>query len=100
MLIVMYVENLCHIIITPCFQFYMDFATFEITMVKFPISGINLCILHPSFPSSVKNGGKINNRVFRKGFGRLFLHKLKKLKGMPVTINNPYLIWMKVLSFD
>lgn len=57
----MHVENLCHIAVTPCFLYYIVFAAFEITIVKFPISGINLCILHPSFPPSVKNGGKINN---------------------------------------
>lgn len=57
----MYVENLCHITVTPCFRFCTDFAAFEIPTVKFPISGINLYILHPSFPPSVKNGGKINN---------------------------------------
>lgn len=61
MFLIMHVENLCHIAVTPCFLYYIVFAAFEITIVKFPISGINLCILHPSFPPSVKNGGKINN---------------------------------------
>lgn len=54
-----YVENSCHIIIMPCFQLCMKFATFEVTRVKFPMSGINLCTLHPSFPLSLQKGGKI-----------------------------------------
>lgn len=58
----MHVENLCHIIVAQLFfQFCMDFATLEITTVKFPLSGINLCILHLSFPPSAKNGQKLNN---------------------------------------
>lgn len=92
MFVIMYVENLCHITVILCFQLCMDFATFEITTVKFPMSGINLYILHPSSPLSVKNGEKINYWIFRKSFGRLFSHILKNLKGIPVTINDPYLI--------
>lgn len=42
MFIIMFVENLCHIIETPWFWFYMDFATFKISTVKFPVSRINL----------------------------------------------------------
>jgi len=33
------VENLCHIIIMPCFQLCVNFATFERTRVKFPHVG-------------------------------------------------------------
>lgn len=70
MFVIMHVENLCHIIVAQLFfQFCMDFATLEITTVKFPLSGINLCILHLSFPPSAKNGQKLNNWVFRKPLG-------------------------------
>lgn len=66
------------------------------------MSGINLCILHPYSPLSLKKGGKLINWIFRKKSGRLYSHVYakKNLKGIPVRINNPYLIWMKDLSFD
>lgn len=74
MFMIKYVENLCHIFIMPYFQLCMNFATFEITRVKFPMSGINLCTLHPSFSLSLKKGGKQLIEFSEKNPGRLCSH--------------------------
>lgn len=58
MFMIKYIQNLGHVIIMPYFQLCMNFAAFEIARVKFAMSGINLSTLRPSFPLSLKKGGK------------------------------------------
>lgn len=75
-------------IIMPCFQLCMNFATFEIARVKFPMSGVNLCTLHAFFPLSLKKGGKII-QFSEKKLGRLYSHVyvLKKKPERDTTKN-------------
>lgn len=99
MFIIKHVDNLCGIIIIAWFQLSLKFVTFEVTRLKFPMSGINVSALHPSFSLPLRQG--IINQVFREKLGRLYSHVQNKvLEGILEGVHNPYLILTKDTVFD
>lgn len=89
---------MCDIIIIAWFQLSLNFVTFEVTRLKFPMSGINVSALHPSFSLPLKKG--IINQVFREKLGWLYSHVQNKiLEGILERVHNPYLILSKDMVF-